>query len=345
MMTSFSKDDFREKLQYLKGTVDPQFLLESLGFKITNHNRHELRATCKVHGGDNSTAFRFNLDKRTWVCFTHKCHETFGNDIIGLIKAINGVDFMGALSYLRDLVGGIDDFEHKLVDFKRKKKREEHEEMFGNNRYVPDIVTEKCLHQFKSFRSQRFIKDGYAKETLDHFEIGGGFTDKESIVRDVIPIRDTDGELVAYSLRDVRDDVSDNDKKYQLTPGFNKDAVLYNLWQIKDLLSEKPLIIVEGFKSVWRLREYGIHNVVAVMGSSVTPGQINLILSFAYKGCVLFMDNDAAGIIGTAKASEELGSKIKVVPQFIIETDEYGDGLDPSDLTREEVYNYLHGLT
>lgn len=343
-MSSFNTE-FKDKLQYLKATVDPQFLLETLGFRITNSNRHELRAACIIHGGDNSTAFRFNLDKRTWVCFSHKCHEQFGNDIIGLIMAVNGVGFMDALEYLKNMVGGIDDFENKLVAYKYNKERKEHTEMFGEHQHIPDFVCEKCLLQFKPFRSERFIKDNYAIETLDTFEIAGGFTDNEGYVRDIIPIRDTDGELVAYSLRDIRDDVSDNDKKYKLTPGFNKDSVLYNLWNIRDILSEKPMIVVEGFKSVWRLHEYGIYNVVAIMGSSITPGQINLILSFAYKGCVLFLDNDTPGIIGTVKASEDLGRKIKVVPQFILETDAEGNGLDPSDLTRQEVYNYLKGLT
>lgn len=344
MKTHSHNTEFRDRLQYLKDTVDPQFLLESLGFKITNRNKHELRASCLIHGGDNSTAFRFNLQTKTWVCFSHKCHDVFGRDIIALIQAVKDCTFMEAVSFLSDITGGLVDFENKFVEYKYKKEREEHTANFGTHNYIPSFVDEKCLEQFKPFRSNRFIKDGYAVETLDYFEIAGGITDKEGYVRDIIPIRDTDGVLVAYSMRDIRDDVSDNDKKYQLTPGFNKDAVLYNLWAIKDLLHTKPLILVEGFKSVWRLYEYGIKNVVAIMGSSVTPGQMNLILSFAYNGCVLFFDNDVAGILGIAKAHEELKHKIKVIPQFILEVGENGDGLDPSDLTKEETINYLAGL-
>ncbi|HLD90902.1 MAG TPA: toprim domain-containing protein [Patescibacteria group bacterium] len=346
MTTTHSfENSFKDKLQYIKATVDPQFLLEHLGFKVFNKNRHELRCACKVHGGDNETSFRFNLETRTWVCFSHKCHDIYGNDIIGLIKATNGCNFMAAVEYLKNMVGGIDDFDTKIVAYKYRKQREDHTATFFPERHVPAIVSESNLLKFKQFRSDRFIKDGFKQETLDYFEIAGGYTDKnDPYIRDIIPIRDSDGYLVAYSLRDIRDDVSDNKKKYRLTPDFDKDSVLYNLNNIKDLLLIKPLILVEGFKSVWRLYEYGIHNVAAVIGSSVTIGQLNLIMSFAYQGCVLFFDNDPAGILCTSKACEDLNGKIKVIPQFITEIDEKGKGLDPSDLTKEQVHTYLNGL-
>jgi DNA primase len=98
---------------------------------------------------------------------------------------------------------------------------------------------------------------------------------------------------------------------------------------------------VEGFKSVWRLHDYGIDTAVAVMGSKITPGQINLLCQYAYKGAVIMFDNDSAGVEGAVKAYEDLKNKLDVYAVFITEVDEEGNGLDPSDLTKEEVMNYL----
>lgn len=344
-MTSHSNNDFKDKINYLKVSVDIRYLLESLGFKITNTTNKEFRAVCRIHGGDNTTAFRFNRETRTWVCFTHKCHEIFGNDILGLIQSVRGTSFIDSVTYLESLVGTIENYADKWQEYKRKQEVEEFITDFTDVKYKPSYVSKEALREFKPFRSSRFLKDGYDTGTLDYFEVAGGYTDKEGYIRDIIPIYDDTGELVAYSMRDIRDDVSDSDKKYKITPGFDKDLVLYNLYNIKDVLKYKPVIIVEGFKSVWRLYEYGVKNVVAVMGSSITSGQINLLYTYAHKGCITMFDNDIAGVKGTIKAVKELNNKFNLVaPIFITEVDKEGKGLDPSDLSKEQVYNYLQGL-
>ena len=74
-------EDFRIRLSNLKDAIDPHYLVESLGFVVKKETPKELRCTCIVHGGDNPTSFRFNKERKTWVCFSHKCHEVFGNDI------------------------------------------------------------------------------------------------------------------------------------------------------------------------------------------------------------------------------------------------------------------------
>ena len=83
-----------DDVQFLKQAVDPRFLLEQLGFKIVNETRKELRGACAIHGGDNKTSFRFNKITKTWVCFSHRCQEEFGYDVIGLIRAKTGKSFM-----------------------------------------------------------------------------------------------------------------------------------------------------------------------------------------------------------------------------------------------------------
>lgn len=333
------RQEFKYRLDRLKDSVDPRYLVESLGFNAIRETSKEIRTVCKIHGGDNKTAFRFNKDTKTWVCFSHRCHEVFGNDIIGLIKATLSVDFMGAVKYLESLVGDVGSSSY--IEYKRKKEKD----YFIRSRKLsgpkPSIVTEECLQQFKPFRTDYFERQGFTKETLDFFEIAGGYTDGYGFIRDIIPIRDDKGCLSGYSLRDIRDDAPDDDYKYISTLGFDKDKVIYNLHNAKNFLNEKQLIIVEGQKSVWRLYEYGIKNVAAVMGSSITSGQVNLLCTYAFKGIVIMFDNDEPGITGCVNACKEVGSKMEIIPIFMIETDENGKGLDPSDLSKEEVYSYL----
>lgn len=341
MKTYFNEEkseNFKEKLNYLKNAVDPHYLLENLGIKIDHETPKEIRSSCAIHGGDNKTAFRFNKESRTWVCFTQKCHEIYGNDVIGLIKALLKTDFISAVDYLKNLVGDVGEVNY--IESKRKREIDTFIKSYTSVSMKHVDVNEEYLNVAKCLRSSFFLNEGFKKETLDYFEIAGGWTDKHGIIRDIIPIRDINGKLMSYSLRDTRKNVEE-DFKYIFTPGFDKDNCLYNLQNVKKYGTELPLIIVEGFKSVWRLYEYGIKNVVAVMGSSITEGQQALLLANALKGVVVFFDNDLAGVNGIIKACLDLVGKLDVKPVFIQETDENGKGLDPADLTKEQVYEYL----
>lgn len=330
--------NFKEKLDYLKNSVDPHYLLESLGVEVGNETPKEIRSTCPIHGGDNKTAFRFNKETRTWVCFTHKCNDIHGNDVIGLIKGLTGKDFMGAVKHLKQLVGDVDGVDY--IEAKREREIDDFIKSYSKIKMKPKSVNQKSLNAFKTLRSSFFSLQGFKESTLNDFEIAGGWSDKHGIIRDIIPIRDDRGELVAYSLRDIRSN-ADDDFKYILTPGFDKQNCLYNLDAAQEYGDRLPIIVVEGFKSVWRLHECGIKNVVATMGAGLTTGQQSLLYLYALKGIVLFFDNDYAGVDATQKACTDLSSRIEVRPVFIQEIDKNGKGLDPADLTKEQVYEYL----
>jgi len=333
-------EEDRLNLRRLKSVVEPRYLLENLGFKVDRETSKEIRCECKIHGGDNKTAFRFNKETRTWVCFTRKCHEIYGYDIIGLIQAALGYDFLGAVNYLKDLVGDVENLSLKALEYEMRREREEFISRYKTDKVSDSIVTEECLRQFKPFRSNHFLNDGFSKKTLDYFEIAGGFKDGYGYIRDIIPIRDAKGELVGYHLRDIRIDVSD-DYKYIHSKGFDKEHVLYNLDKTKDFGKTMPLIVVEGEKSVWRMWDYGIPNVVACMGNNITKGQANLLRSYALNGIILMLDSDEAGMRGTINACEELKNDMEVIPIYITETEENGKGLGPADLSKEIVYEYL----
>lgn len=328
-------EDNKNKINYMKESVDPTLLLDYLGFKVVKDSFKELRSVCIVHHGDNPSSFRFNMKTNTWVCFTHQCHEKYGNDIVGLIRAVKHVDFSEATTILANICGDVN-FNETSYSLVETRKFLRQLKPAVNDR--PKYLTEQFIGRQLKKRSSLF-RVGISDNTLDLFEVGGGFIDHEGIERDIIPIRDSNGNLSGCSLRSLVAEGS----KYIITPGLDKDHIIYNLYNTIPLLNKLPLILVEGFKSVWKLHELGIYNCGCIMGSSVTDGQKNLIFKYAKKGVVLLLDNDKAGRLGITKAIESFGHMVDIYPVYITETDSEGKGLDPFDLPVERLYDYLRG--
>ena len=78
------------------------------------------------------------------------------------------------------------------------------------------------------------------------------------------------------------------------------------------------------------------------MGTGVTEGQRSLLCMYALRGVVIMYDNDAAGATAAVRSYELLKDKLDTKLVFIQEVDKNGVGLDPADLTKEQVYEYLN---
>lgn len=341
-MNNYSDDERRYRIAKLKEAVDARQLLESLGFVIYRETPKEIRAACKVHGGDNKTAFRMNKDTKNWVCFSHHCHEDIGYDVISLVMYMLNLNFVEAVNYLENITGLNINDSNLFAKYKDEvDKKEFIKEIFNNQYMPPSLVSEEYLESFKKFRTNFFEKPengGFPKEVLDYFEIGGGYVDKFGLQREVIPIRDDNGRLVAYSCRDITGQAED-ECKYILTENFKKNEVLYNLHNAKLYLGDnRELIVVEGFKSVWKLFMAGYRNVVACMGSKITDGQQKLIYKYAKCLYTLF-DADKAGIKGTVDALSDMKDKIIIKPIFLPYT-----GKDPADLSIKQLKSLLGGI-
>jgi DNA primase len=153
---------------------------------------------------------------------------------------------------------------------------------------------------------------GLTKETIETFGLGY-FGGKGSMHgRVAIPIHNEHGELVAYAGRWPGDPPED-EPKYKLPANFHKSLVLYNLHRAIEYATE-GLIVVEGFWSVFELTQRGRKNVVAVMGSSVSPEQERLIVdTVGSRGRVLLaFDGDAAGRKGMSDAAARLAPQVFV---------------------------------
>jgi 5S rRNA maturation endonuclease (ribonuclease M5) len=199
------------------------------------------------------------------------------------------------------------------------------------------------------YQAQLPIADDYLAtrniddEILDFFQIGyspDGIDEpyhkkkKDFMGRIVFPVRDDVGNLVGWSGRLATDDKKAIKRfnKWQHKLDFDKGFVLYNYHNAKEHIKDsKELILVEGPWDALRLWSYGIHNVVAVMGSALTPEQLSLAVSSALKVYVM-LDSDGAGKSGANRICEQLKPYVSV---YTIEAD---SGKDPDELSFDEAW-------
>lgn len=316
-----------EIIVHIKQQVDPEMLLNHLGFHIDRRTPKELRGPCKVHGGTNKTAFRFNLESKTWCCYTRHCEGDKDKDVVGLVQRATGQSFVESIKFLADFCGiNLENQSQLSEEFKQLKQQQDMlKEARQNQPSVPvtSFFPEKDVEKLLPHRSEYFIQRGFAEELLDFYEVGG-MTDSRGVHRETIPIRDENGDLLTVSARRTDSDV---EPKYILMKDIPKEATLYNLHIAKNHTGlDRTLILVEGFVDVWALSALGIFNAVAIMGTYVTRNQARLLWRHA-ENIIVMLDPDTAGREATPKVVKmlEQGASVRAI--------DLPDGRDPKNLT------------
>jgi hypothetical protein len=146
-------------------------------------------------------------------------------------------------------------------------------------------ITEEQLKKFLEKVPKYAFDRGLTKKEVIDWEIG--LDEKKK--RMIIPVRDYLGRLCGVSGRDI---TGRQTPKYKHYPGFNKELVLYGENKIDRQL--KLAYVVEGFMDVWHLRRYGLKNVLASMGTSLSDAQIQKLSRFFFT-VVFIPDVDDAG--------------------------------------------------
>jgi DNA primase len=150
-----------------------------------------------------------------------------------------------------------------------------------------------------------YLKEkGYTEETVKHFGIGycaRGLMQG----RIVIPLHNADGKLIGYAGRMVDESAINADNPRYLFPSkrerqgviheFRKSEFVYGGFRIQQPVHD--LVIVESFTAVWWLFQHGFRNVVAVMGSSCSERQAELVIKLSrdFGRLWLMPDGDEAG--------------------------------------------------
>ncbi len=184
-----------------------------------------------------------------------------------------------------------------------------------------DDLTGKAAH--KTDAAKYLIQAGLAVER-EH----GGCYDKFRN-RLMFPITDVTGRVIGFGGRTLGDDPA----KYMNSPAtvlFDKSHSLYGLDQSREAISQSgTVIVVEGYTDVMMAHQFGIKNVVAALGTSLTTGHARILRRYA-KRIVLVFDSDVAGKAAADRALEVcLDQKIDVQLAFVPE------GKDPCDYLLE----------
>lgn len=120
----------------------------------------------------------------------------------------------------------------------------------------------------------------------------------------IFPIFDAIGRPIAFGGRKLRDEDEPKYLNSPETPLFNKSATLYGLHAAKKpIIDSKTAVIVEGYTDVIACHQAGAKNVVAALGTALTPQHVRELRRYCDQ-VVLVMDGDAAGQKAADRAIE-----------------------------------------
>jgi len=164
--------------------------------------------------------------------------------------------------------------------------------------------------------------------------------------RIIFPIRDANGHAVGLGGRYLiaEGDSRDHGPKYlnsPATPLFDKSRTLYLIDRAKSPIRKSgQAVIVEGYTDALMAHQAGFTNVVASLGTALTPGQVAVLTRYAKKVALAY-DVDPAGQSAGSFGVTELNNLISEVQQGggVGLTDvgvvRLPEGKDPDEVIRE----------
>ena len=310
--------------------LDVEKLLEHYNFNISNSDGEFYRSACKIHGGNNPTAFVINLETGLWYCHTGSCG---GGDVFTLVEHMEGCDFYGAITFLSKFFQvDIQGLDIKKNIGKRKDYLKELQE------FIRIMATQKKvpLERYElnaDTRPVRRYRD-FDERTLKHFNFRymerGTFQRRDKTTyqlnqRFVIPLY-VNGIMVGVTLRKTRDHQS---PKWLHQPvGIRTNELLYNL---DDARESQHVVITEGIFDVWAFHEIGIVSV-ATFGAHITKEQRQSLLRLGATLTFAF-DGDNTGRDATLKALTK-NNLCRIADTRVIQ---FGEGEDPANIPREKL--------
>lgn len=335
------------------------------------------KALCPFHQ-ERTPSFVVFPDSQSWHCFG-ACNT--GGDIFAFIMKREGVDFKTALRMLAQRAGisleALRSEEGEGAEL-RKRLRDMHAAATA-------YFHENLLRRPEGEVARAYVKArGLSEETVVAFQLGYaldswdgllkylkglGYTEDEMaqaglIVRReegraydrfrhrlIIPLHDTQGRVVAFAGR-VLDRGEPKYLNSPQTPIFDKGRTLYGYAQALTAIRESgKAVIVEGYMDVLSAHQAGFRNVVASMGTALTPTQLRMLARHTGQ-IILALDPDTAGLRaverGVEVARETLADQVEpmITPtgalrfQSTLDIDLrillLPEGLDPDDLIRQD---------
>ena len=336
-------------------------------------NQKMISMCCPIHGGDNPSAVNLYPEgesyRGNWKCRTHNCEKIFKGSVIGFIRGIissqkygwtkSGDDtcsFKEAVEFATKFINK-DLSSIKISRSDREKKQFTTVVNYLNNEATTEKsqITRQQIIKTLDIPAQYYLDRGYSKEILTKYDVGlCDNPSKEMYNRIVVPIYDNEYRYmvgctgrsiyekcsqckshhnIAHSCPDS--DIRWKNCKWKHNADFKSQNHLYNFWFAKEhILKTGIAIIVESPGNVWRLEENGIHNSVAMFGSSLSDRQKILLDSSGAMSLVILTDNDEAG----KKAAQQINDKCKNTYRIFIPSISKSD---VGEMTSEEINNEI----
>ena len=149
--------------------------------------------------------------------------------------------------------------------------------------------------------------------------------------RVVFPILDVQERPIAFGGRLIGESKEGQPKYWNSpeTPAFLKRNTLYGLWRARKAIADfRQAIVVEGYTDVVAAHQAGFNNVVATLGTSLTPDHVRTLKRLA-PSVVLAFDGDSAGLKAAFRASEIFSAE-----EVEVRVMELPPGEDPDSLLR-----------
>ena len=338
-----------EKINEIRQSVD---IVDVIGTYLPLEKKgRNYVAICPFHD-DSHPSMSISPERQIFMCFV--CHH--GGNVFTFLKDYLKIPYIEAVKMVAN-IGNVDISKYNLesrvkpVDQKLEPLYRMHDEA---NKIYNHYLNTKLAIQAKEYLNNRKITD----EIIETFEIGYApnnhvllkafekmnfnkvsmfesgliieasngydrFTD-----RIMFPLHDASGRVVGFSGRIYKQ--SQNESKYMNSPEssiFIKGDTLYNYHRVGEEARQAGYIIItEGFMDVIALYKAGIKNAVAIMGTALTHGHLNLLKRLS-KTVYLCLDGDQSGRNATIKSIDILLSA-----GFIVKVVDLPDNLDPDEI-------------
>jgi DNA primase len=323
----------------VKAAITMEQVLEHYGILDQfKRGTDSLSGACPIHKGSNPTQFRVSISKNVWNCFSECKH---GGNVLDFIARMDDVSILAAANQAIEWFH-LDPEEMSVNSETEAAESGEAPKAGDAPRPRPaarpaPVVENSAPNKPLNFRLDKLQREhpylaerGLTLETIVDFGIG--FCAKGMMAeRIAIPIHNPEGNVVAYAGR-FPGEAPEGTPKYKLPQGFRKSLELFNI----DRAGKESglLVIVEGFFGCMKLHQFGCRRVVALMGSTMSAAQEELIKRHTDRNSqvIVMLDEDEAGRAGREDIAVRLAKFVFVKVHTFGE-----DGQQPENLSAEEV--------
>ena len=300
---------------------------------------------------ERTPSFTVNDEKEFYHCFATGEH---GN-IFDFVMKTQNLRFGETVKYLAS-IAGMKPYIFSKQDEEREKDWNNYKEIYKNyvEYYHNELLNNNSSSEAKSYIKNRGLKledvqnfkIGFVTKEIDFYEFLLKKFDKTDInnsgifyfdekkqkhinrfrERIIFPIKNISGDVIAIGGRSIKE--NNFSAKYINSPEtqfFKKGSNLYNLDKSRKLSNQMDFIyLVEGYMDVIGLYKNNIQNVVANLGTALTPRQISILDQF-FNNIIICFDGDLSGYKAALRAAEN--SIIELKPEkkilFLFLPDKY----------------------